>query len=192
MNREGFTGEGFKTVGQIIGSNRLLIEAALSGLEVVVELLTSHSSEAPVVDVKGHCIGFISELDVLGASESGKDLRMVRADEMMNGAPIAIHESTNIDEAIKIMKDKHILNLPVEKNGKVVYSVTRQDLLRARIRLGPDIEAVAVGSFSEDTTHGTKEASLTLTRGYEGIDVKEASELWFTVTLNHDDTEAKE
>jgi hypothetical protein len=38
------------------------------------------------------------------------------------------------------MKEKHVLNLPVEKDGKVAYSVTRHDLLRARIGIGPDIE----------------------------------------------------
>jgi hypothetical protein len=39
------------------------------------------------------------------------------------------------------MKEKNLLHLPVEKNGKVTYSVTRHDLLRARIGLGLDIES---------------------------------------------------
>ena len=58
----------------------------------------------------------------------------------MSKSPIAVHESTTISEAVKIMKERHVLNLPVEKNGKVAYSVTRHDLLRARVGLGPDIE----------------------------------------------------
>jgi predicted transcriptional regulator len=93
-----------------------------------------------VVEVNGRFIGFISEMDVFGAIKSGQDSSKVRADEIMNSAHIAIHESTSIGEAIKMMKDKHFLNLPVEKSGTVVYSVTRHDLLRAWIGLGLDIE----------------------------------------------------
>jgi hypothetical protein len=35
-----------------------------------------------------------------------------------------------------------LLNLPVKRNGKVAYSITRHDLLRAWIGLGVDIEDV--------------------------------------------------
>ena len=42
---------------------------------------------------------------------------------------------------LKLMEDKRLLNLPVERNGKVVYSITRHDLLRAWIGLGVDIES---------------------------------------------------
>jgi hypothetical protein len=38
------------------------------------------------------------------------------------------------------MNEKHLLNIPVVKQGQVAYSVTRHDLLRARIGLGPGIE----------------------------------------------------
>jgi CBS domain-containing protein len=60
----------------------------------------------------------------------------------MNKTPIAVKDSTGLDEAIKLMQDRHLLNLPVEKEGKVAYSITRHDLLRAKIGLGLDIEDV--------------------------------------------------
>ena len=41
-----------------------------------------------------------------------------------------------IEEAVKTMEEKRLLNLPVKANGKVAYSVTRHDLLRAWIGLG--------------------------------------------------------
>ncbi|TLY16445.1 MAG: CBS domain-containing protein [Nitrospirae bacterium] len=141
MSIAGVPGGGFKTVGQIVGTNELRFQAGQNGLAIAVELLSTHTSGAPVVDGKGKFIGFISEFDLLGALESGKDLNKLKAEEIMNKQPIAVHESTTIAEAVKIMKDKHLLNLPVEKNGKVAYSVTRHDLLRAKIGLGLDIEA---------------------------------------------------
>ena len=53
---------------------------------------------------------------------------------------IAVTDDTSIDEAVKIMEEKRLLNLPVKVNGKVAYSVTRHDLLRAWIGLGVGIE----------------------------------------------------
>jgi predicted transcriptional regulator len=56
---------------------------------------------------------------------------------------IAVTEVTCFDEAVRIMEDTRLLNLPVKKNGKVAYSITRHDLLRAWIGLGVSIEDAA-------------------------------------------------
>ena len=140
MSIPGVPREGFKTVGQIDGTDVLLFHTGQEGLAIALDLVSTHTSGAPVVDSQGKFIGFISEIDVLEAIESGKDLSKLRAEDIMSKSPIAVHESTTISEAVKIMKEKHLLNLPVEQNGKVAYSVTRHDLLRARVGLGPDIE----------------------------------------------------
>jgi CBS domain-containing protein len=141
MSVQGIPGGGFRTVGQIVGTNELRFHAGQNGLAIAVELLSTHTSGAPVVDSKGEFIGFISEFDVLEALELGKDLNTLTAEDIMARTPIAAHESTTIAAAVKIMKENHLLNLPVVKNGVVAYSVTRHDLLRARIGLGLDIES---------------------------------------------------
>jgi predicted transcriptional regulator len=141
MSVQGIPPGGLKTIGQIVGTNELRFHAAQNGLAIAVEILSSHISGAPVIDDQGNFIGFVSEFDVLGAIESGKQLYKTTAREMMNPAHIAAHESTSITDAVKLMKEKNLLNLPVERNGKVTYSVTRHDLLRARIGLGLDIES---------------------------------------------------
>jgi predicted transcriptional regulator len=53
---------------------------------------------------------------------------------------ISVTTDTSIDDAVKIMEEKRLLNLPVLVKGKVAYSITRHDLLRAWIGLGLDIE----------------------------------------------------
>lgn len=141
MSVQGIPAGGLKTVGQIVGTNDLRFSTAQNGLAIAVEILSSHISGAPVIDDEGQFVGFISEFDVLGAIESGKHLEKTTARDIMNTAHIAVHESTSITDAIKLMKEKNLLHLPVEKNGKVTYSVTRHDLLRARIGLGLDIES---------------------------------------------------
>ncbi len=131
---------GLKTVGQIVGTNTMRFYAGQSGLAIAVELLSTHTPGAPVVDEKGVFIGFISEFDVLRALEVGKDLSRTTAEEIMAKDRIAVTDSTTIEDAVKMMEEKRLLNLPVTKNGEVVYSVTRHDLLRAWIGLGPGIE----------------------------------------------------
>jgi CBS domain-containing protein len=74
MARPGVPVGGFKTVGQIVGTNQLRIHRNQSALAIAVELLTSHTPGAPVVDDAGQYIGFISEFDLLKALRSNKDL----------------------------------------------------------------------------------------------------------------------
>jgi len=140
MTIQGTPADGFKTIDQIEGTTVLHFSAKQSGSAIAVELLSSHTSGAPVVDGEGKFIGFVSEFDILGAIESGKDLGKVTADQLMNKDHFVADESTTIADAIRLMKEKHLLNIPVVKQGKVAYSVTRHDLLRARIGLGPGIE----------------------------------------------------
>lgn len=132
--------ESLKTIGELTGTDKSRFHIRQTGLAVAIELLSRHISGAPVVNGQGKLVGFISEFDLLRALDSGKDIRKVTAEEMMTKAPIAINPSTTIDEAIKLMENKHLLVLPVEKNSVVTYSVTRHDLLRARIGLGLSVE----------------------------------------------------
>ena len=70
------------------------------------------------------------------ALDDGKDLSKLEAKDIMRTVRLTVTESTPITKAAKMMEDHHVLSLPVEQNGKVLYSVRRHDLLRARIGLG--------------------------------------------------------
>jgi predicted transcriptional regulator len=141
MTMPGVPAGGFKTVGQIDGTNELIFHARQNGLAVAVELVSTHTPGAPVVDDKGEFIGFISEFDVLRALESNKELSKLTAEQIMAKDRFAVTEDTSIEDAVKMMEEKRLLNLPVRKNGKVAYSVTRHDLLRAWIGLGVGMES---------------------------------------------------
>lgn len=144
MRMQGTPAGGFRTVGQIVGTNRLFFRTDQNAEEIANVLLESHMSGAPVVDNGGKLVGFISELDILRAYESGRDrdghLHGLTAMDIMTRNPVTIDESTAISEALRIMKENHWLSLPVEQDGIVKYSVTRHDLLRAYtgIGLGPE------------------------------------------------------
>lgn len=136
VNLQGIPAGGFTTVGQIVGTNSVQFHPGQTGMDVAIELLSTHASGGPVVDGRSRLLGFVSEFDLLRAHEQGKDLRKVTVEEIMSDHPGAVHESTPIEEAFKLMEERHWLTLPVEKDGQVRYSVTRHDLLRACTGLG--------------------------------------------------------
>jgi hypothetical protein len=63
---------GLKTVGQIVGTNSLMFRTSQNGLAIALELLSTHTPGAPVVDNKGKYVVFINEFDVLKAYEAGE------------------------------------------------------------------------------------------------------------------------
>ena len=138
--RPGVPVGGFKTVGQIHATNNLVFRRDQNAMGMAVELLATHTPGAPVVDERGEFIGFVSEFDILRVLEAKNDLNQLTAVDVMAKEHIAVTNDTSIDEAVKIMEEKRLLNLPVKVNGKVAYSITRHDLLRAWIGLGMDIE----------------------------------------------------
>jgi len=131
---------GFKTVGQIVGTNTTRVRRNQNALEVAVEMLSSHTPGAPVVDDAGQYVGFISEFDFLKALQSGKDLTQLTVEAIMVTDRITVKAETSIDDAVQLMEDKRLLSLPVEKDGIIQYTLTRHDLLRAWVGLGLGIE----------------------------------------------------
>ena len=141
LARPGVPAGGFKTIGQVRATNDLVFTRKQNAMGIAVELLTTHTPGAPVVDGEGRFAGFISEFDILRALEAGKDLNRLATEDIMAKDRIAVTDDMSINEAVKLMEDNRLLNLPIERDGKVVYSITRHDLLRAWIGLGVDIES---------------------------------------------------
>jgi len=136
MNSTGVPVGGLKTVGQVVATNTLTFRAGQNGLAIAVELLSTHTAGAPVLDRDGKYVGFITEFDVMKALSLGRELSSLVAEDLMRVGPIAVHSSTTISDAAQRMDEQCVLNLPVEKDGRVAYSVSRHDLLRAWIGLG--------------------------------------------------------
>ena len=136
MNTVGVPVGGLRTVGQIVATNTLTFQRRQNALAIAVELSSTHTPGAPVVDDEGKYVGFVNELDVMKALSEGKELNNLQAEDLMRIGPAAVHASTTIADAAKMMEERCVLNIPVEKDGKVAYSVSRHDLLRAWIGLG--------------------------------------------------------
>lgn len=127
----------FTTVGQLIHTNPLQFGVTTTCMEVAIALLSSHLSGGPVLDEAGRYLGFVSELDLLKALDHSQDLGKVTTQQIMSKEAHLIHNDTTIKDAIRIMKEKKLLNLCVEENGVVTKTFTRHDLLRGY--LGADL-----------------------------------------------------
>ena len=127
----------FTTVGALIHTNQLQFDVTTTCMEVAIALLSSHLSGGPVLDEAGKYLGFVSEVDVLKALDQSQDLETITAQQIMSNEAYLIHNDTTIKEAVRIMNEKHLLNLCVEENGVVTKTYTRHDLLRGY--LGVDL-----------------------------------------------------
>jgi CBS domain-containing protein len=128
----------FETVGQIKKGNTLFTYADTPIVKVAEDLAHSRWTGMPVVDRENRVIGMVSEQDLLRAFREPRHLDEIKVKEIMTKPPIVIKEKTSLEEASKIMEDAHIHRLPVVKDGVLIGTVTRHDLLRAW--LGMSIE----------------------------------------------------
>ena len=129
----------YQTIGQIKSTNPLQFAVDDDAVEVVDELLKSHKVGAPVTDGRGACVGFINETILLDAIMNGKNLKGLTARDVMD-RPHTITENATIEAAIRLMDEWRLQQLPVVRNGRLVATITRHDLLRALLDLGLGVE----------------------------------------------------
>lgn len=104
-----------------------------SARDIALQLLNGLYSGLPVTDDEGTVIGIVTELDLLGAVMSGKELVKTTAEELMTTNAITAEKDTPVTEIVKIMKEKNIIRLPITDNGKLVGIVSRCDILTSLI-----------------------------------------------------------
>ena len=130
----------YETIGQIVATNNIGIRQGTNPMSIAIALLSNHTPGAPVVDDEGRFVGFISEFDLLKALEDGQNLDSLTAEDVMEEGRFAVTASTSIKDAVQLMEEHRLLNLPVKENGVVTKTVTRHDLLRAWLGFDVGIE----------------------------------------------------
>ncbi len=93
----------------------------------------------PVVDERGRLLGIVSEKDLLKASPSQATtlsifevsylLHRLTVAKVMTKDVVTVSEDTPLEEAARIMAERHLGGLPVLREGKVVGIITETDLL---------------------------------------------------------------
>jgi arabinose-5-phosphate isomerase len=100
--------------------------------EVLVRITRSHAGSATVVDKKGRLCGIFTDGDLRRHLEQDSLLTQRKVREVMTRNPAAVESGTLAAEAMRILQQKKIDELPVvDKNRKPVGLLDVQDLLKA-------------------------------------------------------------
>ncbi|MDC4204723.1 MAG: CBS domain-containing protein [Candidatus Manganitrophus sp.] len=123
-------------VGQIRLAKPRFVKEYESAFDIAAELLDSGHAAIPVVTREGRVIGMVNDQDLLRLLPGPRRLEEIKAKEIMSRVPAVIDEETSLAEASKIMENLQLQRLPVVREGILIGTITRHDLLRARLGWG--------------------------------------------------------
>ncbi|MDT3779040.1 CBS domain-containing protein [Nitrospira sp. MA-1] len=137
----GMSATGYSTVGDIVPTHMTIYLAQSEGNSAIMDILSSHLVVAPVVDDEGHLAGFLGESEILNALYSGKDIRQVKVEDIMTeDRTSTVTEMTPISAVVTLFQDEELQIIPITREGRVIGSLTRHDLIRALTGAGLGIE----------------------------------------------------
>lgn len=100
--------------------------------QVLIKITRARAGSASVVDKKGRLTGIFTDGDLRRHLEEDPDLSRRRVKEVMTKRPTSVGPDMLAAEALRILKDKKIDELPVvDKKGRPVGLLDVQDLLKA-------------------------------------------------------------
>jgi CBS domain-containing protein len=140
MNLPGMSATGYDTVGDIVATHMLRYHTQGDASVVVMDILSNHIPVAPVVDDEGHLAGIIDEVEILDALRKGRDIGQLKAEDLMKEDCTSVTEMTPISEVVTRFQEEELQIIPVVRDGQVIKSVTRHDLIRAMTGAGLGFE----------------------------------------------------
>jgi len=97
--------------------------------EIAATLVAAGFGGLPIVDREGQVIGFVSEVDLMDALLR-EDSHETLARDIMSSPAITIDEFAPAEEAIAVLRQRHIHHLPVVRQGRLVGIIAPVDVLR--------------------------------------------------------------
>lgn len=100
--------------------------------EVLIDITGARAGAATVVNKKGKLVGIFTDGDLRRHIEKGTKLLNKRVKDVMTKTPITIQENKLAQEALRMLQENKIDEVPVvDKNGTPVGILDVQDLLKA-------------------------------------------------------------
>lgn len=119
-----------QTVDTIMSSRVINIHPDKLLCEVSNIFDAEHISGAPLIDDDDNLIGVISRSDLNHFDSIGGDPFYARAREIASPNVITVEASTSVDEAGRIMLEKHVHRLLVVEDGRVIGIVSSFDFVK--------------------------------------------------------------
>ncbi len=101
--------------------------------EALFKMTESRMGSVSIVDEKGYLKGIITDGDIRRLLEKSSDFIDHPVEEYMTADPSVISPDRLAAEALQLMEEKEINDLPVVKDGKPLAMLNFQDLLRAKV-----------------------------------------------------------
>jgi len=124
------------TVADIMrkGRNNPIVQEDKLISEVLLQITQARAGSATVVDKKGRLVGIFTDGDLRRNIEIDPQLLMRRVKEVMTKNPVTVRPDMLAAEAMRILKDKKIDELPVvDKANRPIGLLDVQDILQAGI-----------------------------------------------------------
>jgi len=98
--------------------------------DVLFAITKARAGAATIIDEQGKVCGIFTDGDLRRYIEHGKDINLVAVEQVMICKPITVSPETMVVEALRILKEKKIDEVPViDADGKSVGMLDVQDLL---------------------------------------------------------------
>ena len=110
-----------------------VVDTETSVKQALFTMTKSRMGSTSVVDEKGHLVGIITDGDIRRLLEKSVDFLYNPVRQVMTKNPVTISPDKLATEALKLMEDREINDLPVVENNKPVAMLNLQDLIRAKI-----------------------------------------------------------
>ena len=117
------------TVRQLMQNAVMTVRPETSGLTVAEILTKQNFGSVPVVDLYQTLLGLVSEFDLLEALAQGKDLREVKAEDLMTRTVVTVTEDMPFTDLMMLFKRDLLIRVPVVRGKTLVGIVARRDLL---------------------------------------------------------------
>ncbi|WP_134698556.1 CBS domain-containing protein [Ammoniphilus sp. YIM 78166] len=116
------------SIREIMSTNVETVTLKDNVYEVACKMRDHNVGVVPVVDENQHCIGMITDRDIVirGLAEKREGsaaVEKVMSTELITGTP-----DMSVDEAAKLMAQQQIRRLPIVENGRLVGIVAMADL----------------------------------------------------------------
>lgn len=121
-------------VGDVMTRNFVSVRPEIPVLSAI-RLMVKKRVGSLILEESGFLKGILTEKDIMWALSKKKDLSGVKASEICTRKITTIKPSTDIYDAIVLMKKKKFRRLPVTVNKKVIGYLTLKEVLRIQPEL---------------------------------------------------------
>ncbi len=117
------------TVRQLMQNAVMTVRLETSGLTIAEILTKQNFGSVPVVDLYQTFLGLVDEFDLLKALDEGKDLRDVKAEDIMTRTVVTVTEDMSFTDLRVLFQRDLLIRVPVVRDKTLVGIVARRDLL---------------------------------------------------------------